>query len=149
MKISEHFTLEELTYSETAIRKSLDNIPSDLVIANLKALCENVLEPLRTILGVPIKINSGYRSIAVNQLVGGVVTSQHCLGQAADTVAIGLSIKDYYDTIKKLVRNNQIILDQCIFEYRSWVHISFSKGKSNRNEFLIKNVGTGYIHDNT
>jgi hypothetical protein len=146
MNLTDHFTIEELTYSETAIRKGLDNIPSDSVIANLKTLCENVLEPLRAILDIPLKINSGYRSIAVNQLVGGVATSQHCLGQAADTVAVGLSITEYYDTMKELVKNNQIVVDQCIYEYGSWVHISFNKD-NNRKEFLIKNVGTGYIHD--
>jgi len=148
MKLSEHFTLEELIYSETAIRKDLDNTPSEDIKQNLILLCEKVLEPLRTIINIPIKINSGYRSIEVNKEVGGVSTSQHCKGEAADTVAIGIPVKDYYTKVKQLVKDKQLIIDQCIYEYESWVHISYKSKGTNRNQFLIKSKNTGYIPDN-
>jgi hypothetical protein len=149
MNLTEHFTLEELTYSETAICKNIDNTPSQDVIGNLLVLCKEVLEPLRTIIKLPMKVNSGYRSVLVNEAVGGVSTSQHCKGQAADTVAIGMSIKDYYDTVKRLVKDGSLIADQIIYEYKSWVHISYNPNGNNRKEFLIINHdGKGYVHDN-
>lgn len=146
MQLTEHFTLEELTYSETAIRKNLDNTPSQEIINNLTILCNKVLEPLRTTWGLPIKINSGYRSPLVNESVGGVPTSQHCKGQAADTVAIGLSVKDYYQKVKDLVKNG-LVIDQCIYEYGSWVHVSYNPSGNNRKEFLTIDHGTGYVRD--
>lgn len=147
MNLTEHFTVEELTYSETAIRLGYNNNPDEETLENLRLLCVNVLEPLRNILNVPIKINSGYRSKLTNAAVGGVVTSQHCKGEAADTVAIGITIKDYYNKVKQLINDGKIIADQVIYEYNSWVHISYNK-EHNRKQFLIKETGKPYIADN-
>ena len=146
MQLTEHFTYEEMTYSETAIRKNYNNTPDNTARNNLVVLCSHLLEPLRSIFNVPIKINSGYRSLQVNAAVGGVDTSQHTKGQAADTVAIGLSVKNYYQRIKELVRTGQISVDQCIYEYNSWVHLSYNEGH-NRNQFLIKEYGKPYVRD--
>lgn len=147
MQLTEHFTLEEMFYSETAIRKNIDNTPSQEVIDNLKLLCENVLEPLRAILGAPIRVNSGYRSILVNKAVGGVSSSQHCLGMAADTVALGFTIQNYYQKVKELVKGGQLDIDQIIYEYAAWVHISYNQ-TNNRKEFLyINHDANGYVHD--
>lgn len=137
MNLSEHFTLQELTYSETAIRKGIDNTPTPEIFNNLQLLCMLILEPIRMQLAIPIRINSGYRSIEVNKLVGGVSTSQHCKGQAADMVAIGLTIDQFYEKIKEMVANG-LIVDQVIHEYNSWIHISYTNTGINRKQFLIK-----------
>src|ERR1700681_2514956 len=82
MKISEHFTLEELSFSEGAARLGLDYTPTSIVITNL-GLVAAVMERIRTQLGDrPIVVHSGYRSAEVNHAVGGVVTSAHCRGLA-------------------------------------------------------------------
>jgi zinc D-Ala-D-Ala carboxypeptidase len=88
MPLSKDFTLEELLQSEVAerderLKREQQNPPSEIV-ENLKYLTETVLQPLRTRLGFPIRITSGYRCALVNKLVGGSATSQHCSGEAAD-----------------------------------------------------------------
>jgi len=140
--LTPNFTLEEMTASQTAVRNGIDNTPGDQVKTNLYNLCNDVLEPLRVEVG-PVKIDSGYRSPLVNRAVGGVASSQHCLGQAADTVAYQMSLKDYYTKVKELVKTGKLIIDQCIFEFGSWVHISYVKGGNNRKEFLIASRQNG------
>jgi len=83
MKLSEHFSLEELTVSETAARKGLDNTPDNDALFDLKRLA-SFLEDVRAAVGKPLRINSAYRAPEVNSSVGGSKTSQHCKGQAAD-----------------------------------------------------------------
>ncbi len=86
MKLSEHFTLEEFSFSEAAARRGLDNTPGRIVITNLGRVAA-VMERIRTLLGDrPIVVHSGYRSVEVNQAVGGVATSAHCHGLACDFV---------------------------------------------------------------
>jgi hypothetical protein len=150
MNLSQNFTFEEMTYSDTAIRRNINNTPSETEIAKLTDLCNDVLEPLRTRLSIKfarpigIRINSGYRSPKLNLVIGGVSSSQHCKGEAADTLAIGIDIQDYFNYVKELVKENIIEVDQCIYEYGSWVHISYRKG-NNRKQFLkIEHDGKGY-----
>ena len=83
-KLSEHFTIDELTHSYAAVENGLDNSPSETELAALKQLAVNVLEPLRKCLGAPIIVTSGFRNSTVNRLVGGVTASQHTKGEAAD-----------------------------------------------------------------
>jgi uncharacterized protein YcbK (DUF882 family) len=135
MKLSEHFTLEELTFSETASRRGINNEPSEVEIDNLKKLATNVLEPIRQQINLPIHINSGYRSPEVNLIVGGKSNSQHLKGEAADMVAIGLSVTQFYNRIKSMFDSKLLQVDQCIIEYNRWVHISYREGK-NRNQFF-------------
>jgi len=86
MKISEHFNLEEFSFSAAAARLGLDNIPGSAVISNL-SLVAAVMERIRTLLGDrPLFIHSGYRSAELNRAVGGVATSAHCQGLACDFV---------------------------------------------------------------
>ena len=146
MKLTEHFTLEEMTFSETGIRKGLDNTPDDEAKKNLKVLCMNVLEKIRIKFSLPVRINSGFRSLAVNKAVGGVKNSQHLKGEAADTVLVGMPVKKYYREIKNMVNGGELVIDQCILEYDTWVHLSFNK-EFNRNQFLIKEVGKPYELD--
>jgi len=135
MKISEHFTLEELSFSEAAARLGLDNVPIPIVITNL-ALVAAVMEQIRTLLGdVPIVVRSGYRSVKVNQAVGGVVTSAHCQGLACDFVcpASGTPIE-----VALAILKSDIEYDQLILEY-GWVHVGLAeKGCLSRREALTK-----------
>ena len=116
MQLSPHFRLSELLDSGTARSKGLDNDPSPEVLANLKKLCVEALEPIRAAVG-PLKINSGYRSDAVNKAVGGSTTSAHSFGLAADLHPPHGCKKLMTDIIATGVK-----LDQIIYE-RTWVHV--------------------------
>jgi hypothetical protein len=135
MQISEHFTLEELSFSEAAARRGTDNTPSAVVIVNLR-LVAAVMERIRTLLGNrPIVVHSGYRSAEVNRAVGGVETSAHCLGLACDFVcpAFGTPAEAALVILK-----SDIDYDQLILEY-GWVHIGLvQKGFLSRREDLTK-----------
>jgi len=125
-KISPHFTLAELTTTSTG----LVNSPGWLELERLTALCVNVLEPLRAILGVPLRINSGFRSDAVNKAVGGVQYSQHRLGEAADIVPIGMSVWDAMEKIKDAVLRGTLTVDQAIVYHSGFIHVSYFTGKT-------------------
>lgn len=128
MKLSEHFTLEELISSITAKNKGIKNVPNDTELKNLKDLAANVLEPLRVAYGKPIRVSSGYRCSALNKLVGGSKTSQHVLGQAADITSLSDTVEDnkeLFDVALKLIAQGKIKVGQVIDEYNyNWVHIS-------------------------
>jgi zinc D-Ala-D-Ala carboxypeptidase len=132
MKLSEHFTLEEMTRSQTAARKGISNKPNDQAVENLKELCVSVLEPLREMTGSPIGVTSGYRSPKLNAAIGGSPTSQHKVGEAADIHSTTLSQPELF----KLIRNSTLPFDQLIDEFGSWVHISYRKPGLNRREVL-------------
>lgn len=114
MLISTHFSLEELTRTDTG----LPNNPDIHQGEELARLAELVLEPYRDLVG-PIHINSGFRSLAVNQAIGGVPTSQHMKGQAADTVPVQVNLEDAFQAVKA----SSIPFDQLIIE-PTWIHIS-------------------------
>lgn len=118
--LSPHFRLDELCASRTATRLRLDNTPPPEALLALRGLCEQVLEPLRLLLDMPITITSGYRSPAVNTAIGGAAGSQHTRGEAADIHVPGLSLDDLYEIIQ--ARGD---FDQCIRE-PSWVHVSWT-----------------------
>ena len=86
MQLTQHFTLAELTASTTAQRLRLDNTPPPELVPRLVRTAE-MLERIRSTLGVPVVVTSGYRSRAVNAAVGGVTSSDHAQGHAADIVA--------------------------------------------------------------
>ncbi|MFA7360766.1 MAG: D-Ala-D-Ala carboxypeptidase family metallohydrolase [Candidatus Kapaibacterium sp.] len=136
MKLTDNFSLEEMSISAMAVRKGVDNVPGEAEIKNLQILCEKILEPIREEVNCSIRVFSGYRSLTVNKLVGGSLTSQHMHGEAADTIAIGMSVEDYYQRIKKMVKDNRLVVDQVIQEFNSWVHISFTITRANRKQFL-------------
>lgn len=132
MQIGRFFTLAELTYSGTAIQYGLANTPGPVEIDNLTRLTLNVLDPLRELVG-PIKVNSAYRAPKVNAAVGGVRTSQHVAGQAADITVTGLTPYQLIDCIKWL----RLPVDQCINEFGRWVHVSYGP-RHRRQYFDIK-----------
>ncbi len=142
MKLSENFTLSEMLVSGAAHRFKIYEqfTPSEAVKLNLKALCENVLQPLRDEVKRPIYVSSGYRCPKVNKAIGGARTSQHIKGEAADIQIAGITT----DEICRIVLELGIEFDQMIEEYGSWVHISFKRTGTNRNQVLQKKSGQGY-----
>ena len=148
MNITKNFSLRELTYSQTAIKNGIPNIPTDPeILANLKALCEKVLQPLRDGLGYSIRIASGYRSLALNKLVGGVKASQHSIGQAAD-----IDLYDKNVDVFNYIASN-LDFDQMIWEFGTesnpdWVHVSYESTGKQRKQILkaVKSgKGTSYV----
>ena len=120
MNITPHFTLEELTASETAERNGWDNNPNGYERENLARLAD-LLEQVKVVLGgKPIMINSAFRSKQVNDAVGSKDTSQHRLGCAADIRVPGMTP----DQVVKAVMISGINFDQIIREFDRWTHIS-------------------------
>lgn len=123
MNLSQNFTLQELIHSDTANAYKINNTPSEPVINNLKALCLNVLQPLRNALGCPIIISSGFRCAELNKRIGGASNSGHLTGRCADIHVNGMTAKELYNFIKK----SGVKYRQCILESNSWVHIDYKK----------------------
>jgi zinc D-Ala-D-Ala carboxypeptidase len=119
MNLSPNFTLDELTASQTAARKGLDNTPNATEVANLVRVAA-LLEEVRALLNKPILINSGFCSKAVNDAVGSKDTSQHRIGCAADIRVPGMTPKQ---VVEACIKAN-IPYDQIIEEFGSWTHIS-------------------------
>lgn len=141
-----YFTIQELTKSATAQRKGIDNAPSVQVRANLTALIEKVLDPLREAYGKPIIVTSGYRCERLNRAVGGAASSQHVKGEAADIRSVEDTPeenKKLYDIIVKL----GLPFDQLINEYGyDWVHVSFgSRNRRQKLKAVKKNGRTSYV----
>ena len=119
MNLSQHFTLEEFTRSQTAARLDVPNVPDNTHITNMKKLCRTVLEPIRQEANSPVIITSGYRCTRLNELIGGSETSAHRFGRAADFVVIG---QTPYETCTMIDEMN-LHYDQLIHEFGRWVHI--------------------------
>ena len=140
MKLSGHFSLAELTKSQTATRKGIDNKPTLDHIENLTELCTHVLEPTRRNFGKPMVISSGYRSEELCEDIGSSKNSQHAKGEAADFEMFGVDNKE----LAKYIKNN-LVFDQLILEFYNpddpssgWVHCSYSK-EENRKQSLLYN----------
>ena len=135
MNLTPHFTLDELTASETAARNGWDNSPNDAELENLKRLAD-FLEQVKVVLnGKPIMINSAFRSKKVNDAVGSRDTSQHRIGCAADFRVPGMTP----DQVVKAIIASGIGYDQVIREFDRWTHISIpnSEDTSPRKQALI------------
>lgn len=141
--VTMHFTIEELYASATAKAKGIDNKPNVQQLINLVYLAAYVLEPLRVAMNESIKISSGFRSRRLNEAVGGVLSSQHCKGQAADLCIDGDMKKGrkWFDYIK-----THLPFDQLIWEHSKdgvyWIHVSFVYPDFGRNR---KQVIDNYI----
>lgn len=133
--MSRYFALSEMLRSETATRKHIANTPSHDVCQRINYLLDHTLDPVRELWGKPIGVNSGYRSEALNAAVGGVRTSQHTSGEAADiTTGSADGNRRLFDAIAE----SNIDFDQCIDEsYYKWIHISCRFNSSgNRRQIL-------------
>tara|TARA_R110000782_G_scaffold155838_1_gene248036 strand:+ start:17 stop:481 length:465 start_codon:yes stop_codon:yes gene_type:complete len=137
-RISEHISLKEGVKSHTATRLSIDNVPRDLDLINMKTIANKVFEPLREWACGPIAINSFYRSPKLNSAIGGSTTSQHCIGCAID-------IDDTYGyktnaEMFNYIKDN-LDFDQMIWEFGNdnnpdWIHISYISEDINRRRLL-------------
>ncbi len=143
MNLSKHFTLGEFIHSDIAVRKGIDNTPTEEIINNLKALCTNVLEPIREYFKKPIRISSGYRSLALNKAIGGSKTSQHCLGCAVDFTVQDISVDEVFKNIIKMSIN----FDQNIQEFSAWSHISYLKSGNRRQNLIAKKVNGKTVYE--
>lgn len=152
MQITEHFSLKELTRSETARRLGLQNTPSSAEMANIQYTAEQ-LEKIRAYVGRGIVVTSCFRSERVNKAVGGSPTSAHRFGLAADCDAIGLTSLAFAKEIIKMRDEGKIKFDQLILEFPergdgAWVHIGFRRNSPQRNQILTatkKNGKTVYL----
>jgi len=135
MKLSQNFSLRELTKSQTAERKGISNEPSEEHIENLKLLCINILQPIRNEFGV-VSVSSGYRSRALCEAIGSKVTSQHARGQAADFECYGMDNNKLFNWA---IAN--VLFDQAILEFYNgdpdsgWIHMSYNED-NNRGQTL-------------
>lgn len=125
MKLSPHFTLEEMTYSSTAAKYHIENKPSQRTTNELTRLCNELLESIRMKWNSPIIVSSGYRCPELNRKIGGAKNSQHIYGTAADIKPKEGTVKELFECIKSMIDNNEITVRQLIDEYNySWVHVS-------------------------
>ena len=129
-----YFTIAEMCKSETADRKGIDNRCKKEHVENLKALIENVLDPLREEYGKPIIVNSGFRSPALNKAVGGSASSDHMQGRAADiTGGSPAENKKLFNLVQSLGLPFDQLIDEKNF---AWVHVSYRNEKDNRKQVL-------------
>ena len=135
MKLSQNFSLRELTKSQTAERKGISNEPSEEHIENLKLLCTKILQPIRDHFGI-VSISSGYRSQALCEAIGSKITSQHARGQAADFECYGIDNNKLFNWAIKNVPFDQAILEFYTGDPDSgWLHLSYNED-NNRGETL-------------
>jgi len=127
MNLTANFTLAEMVKSDTALRHDMDNTPGEVEIANLKTLCEKVLQPVRDHFQTGVKVNSGFRHPEVNAKVGGSKTSDHCKGQAADIEIPGIANADLAVWIMDNLDYTQLILEFYTpgVPDSGWVHVSY------------------------
>ena len=135
-QLTEHFTLEEMCKSDTAVRKGIDNLTTDeTIISYLRSVCAHILEPVRENFGIPFAPTSGYRCPALNAAVNGSSRSQHCKGQAADIELAGVDNFVLADWIESNCTYDQLILEY----YKSgepssgWVHVSYIQPEVGQN----------------
>ncbi len=138
MKISDHITYAEAIHSNTAKRKGIDNTPSEAQVTAMKLLAEKVFEPLRKWVGGPIKVNSFFRSEALNESIGGASSSQHCKGQAIDIDDVygKKTNADMYHWIQTNLDYDQMIWEFGTDMQPNWIHISYVSEEKNRNKCL-------------
>lgn len=137
MYITSNFTMEELVASNTAKKKGIDNTPTKKDMQRLCVLALQVLQPLRNSYKKPIKISSGFRCQALNKAVGGVLTSQHLKGEAADINTGSISEnKKIFNLAQKMIKEGKLTVGQLIDEKGySWIHISLPNNK-HKNQIL-------------
>ena len=138
MKLSKYFTLKEVIKSETAVRKDIDNSPTDEIISQLKNTCEKIMDPIREKYGKAIRVTSGYRCVELNKSIGGSSRSQHCAlnGDAAIDFEFYDMDMDLEEVFKWITEESKLPYDQCIAEFlpHGWIHISYSSDGGNRQK---------------
>jgi len=143
MKLSNNFSLAELTRSQTATRKGIDNQPNDEQLANLVALCECVLQPIREHYGKSVRISSGLRVPELNTAIGSSATSDHCKGMAADIETPGVDNLE----LARWIEGSGIAFRQLILEFYNgtpdsgWIHVSYDPSDNKRQVLTATKQG--------
>lgn len=130
MQLTTNFELSEFINSDIAKKEGINNAPTGGVICNLQLLCKNLLQPLRDLYKKPLFISSGYRCPQLNKLVGGVATSDHLKGCAAD-----VKCNDINELLTTLI-TSRLSFDQAIL-YPTFLHLSY-RDKKNRKMIIRK-----------
>ena len=146
MKLTTNFSLAEMTASQMASRKGLNNNPTAGQIENLRKLCESILQPIRNHYDAPVIISSGFRSPELCVLIGSSIDSQHAKGQAADLQVSGVDNKSLAKWIKENLDFDQLILEcwDGIEPNSGWVHVSYVDDSTNRKDVLTYTRAGGY-----
>ena len=136
--ISENISFKEGTFSATATRLGIVNVPDRDVLMNMQIIAKKIFQPLRVYVGGPIKINSFYRSPELNKKIGGSTKSQHCQGCAIDIDDVhGIKTNSQmYGWIKDNLNFDQLIWEFGDDDNPDWVHVSYVNDKDNRNRCL-------------
>lgn len=143
IKVGRYFYLEEFTASPTATRLGITLCPDTNEKDAIKDLCDKVLDPIREYFGEPVIVTSGFRTLELNKAIGGSRRSQHMWGEAADIKIGGLSSLE----IARAVKDLKLDFDQCIVyapERGGHAHISFTRRRDNRRQFLYAPAEGGY-----
>jgi hypothetical protein len=150
MKLSENFSLQELTKSETALRFGMKNEPTEADIQNLKTLCEKVLQPIRDNFKTGVKVNSGFRHPEVNAKVGGSKSSDHCKGQAADIEIPGIANADLAQWISDNLTYTQLILEFYTpgVPDSGWVHVSYDANNLKKQNLTATSKNGKTVYSN-
>ena len=150
MKLTANFSLEELTKSETALRLDLDNTPNDEQLANLVALCECVLQPVRDHFGKGVKVNSGLRTLAVNRAIGSADHSDHVKGMAADIEIPGVANAELAQWIVDNLEFRQVILEFYTpgIPDSGWVHVSYNPADNKKQVLTATKQGGKTVYLN-
>ena len=134
-RLTEHFCLDEFTYSGIAVDNAINNQPPPYACLALQNFAVRLLEPLRLLYGAPIAILSGYRNEKVNRLAGGVVTSQHLKGEAADCY-----VTDGPEKLLDVLKCSGLVFDQAIlYRRKRFLHLSLKINGNNRMQVLVYN----------
>lgn len=142
MMLSKYFSLDEMLISQEAVRWGIPMTPTSEVKSNLRALCFNVLDPLREQLDLPIHVSSGFRPVELNRRIKGAATSQHCKGEAADIHVNGMTPLK----LAQLIAGMGLPYDQLIMEFGQWVHVSHKRGGPQRTQQLTAHRVDGAVH---
>ena len=143
MQLSKNFSLEEMTKSQTALRKGIDNVPNQEQIDNMVKLAENILQPIRDEYG-SFLVSSGYRSPELCLQIGSSIDSQHAKGQAADFEVAGVDNMELAEWIRDNLEFDQLILECYTGGNTGWIHCSYVHEP--RKEILTFNRKDGYVH---
>ena len=144
-----YYTIKELIASDTAKARGIDNSPTTEVRANLVALIETLLDPLREAWKSPIRVTSGYRCAALNKAVGGSSTSAHLYGCAADIVPLNGKIAEFKDFCKNYFGSRRHLYDQVILEDNGkseWVHIGLKTADGRKRGQLMEYKNNRYTY---
>jgi zinc D-Ala-D-Ala carboxypeptidase len=143
MNLTKDITLEELVRSDTATRLGIKNIPSSDMIEKLRDLAVHCLQPIQDHFGKEVIISSGFRCVALNSKIKGAVKSQHIRGEAADFIIKGVNLKDIFNFAVK-----NLEFDQLIYEFDSWIHISYSSTKNRKQAMRAYKKNGSTVYEN-